>query len=171
MAHHEELLKKLSECASACEWCHDACLGEEDDVKMLARCIRLDRDCAKICHLTAGLAASHSPFASRMVKLCEEICTSAEECENHDMDHCRDCAGGRACRSLRRGSELFCRDFQEDIGWGHTGPEKRFLRIRLVNSLPGILLRRVLPLYPPCFQICHPTGRPSGQVSVSWSGY
>jgi hypothetical protein len=108
MAHHEELLKKLSECASACEWCHDACLGEEN-VKMLADCIRLDRDCAKICLLTSGLVASHSPWASRMVKLCEEICTEcAEECENHDMDHCRNCAG--ACRACAGA----CRDFQED---------------------------------------------------------
>jgi hypothetical protein len=112
MAHHGDLIQKLAQCASACEWCLDACLSE-DDVKMLARCIRLDRDCAKICHLTASLAASHSPFATKMVKLCEEVCTScAEECEKHDdMDHCSDCAG--ACRACAEA----CRNYVEEVSY------------------------------------------------------
>ncbi len=32
-------------CAQACEMCASACLREED-VKAMARCIELDRDCA-----------------------------------------------------------------------------------------------------------------------------
>ena len=31
-----------------------SCLREQDDVKMMARCIALDADCAAICRLAAG---------------------------------------------------------------------------------------------------------------------
>lgn len=33
--------------------CADACRGEQD-VKMMAECIRLDRDCAEICRAAAA---------------------------------------------------------------------------------------------------------------------
>jgi hypothetical protein len=105
MAHHEELMKTLAHCAAECEMCHDACL-DEDDIEMLVHCIRLNRDCAKICQVTASLLASHSPFATQMVKICEEICQScAEECAEHEMDHCQRCA--EACRQCAEACGTF----------------------------------------------------------------
>jgi hypothetical protein len=107
MAHHKELLQKLTDCAATCEWCLDACLGE-DDVKMLIQCIRLDRDCALICHTAASLVASHSPYAKSMLKVCEDICGDcADECAEHDTDHCQKCA--EACRECAEA----CRNFAQ----------------------------------------------------------
>jgi len=44
----EPLVRTVTACQAACNNCFDACL-EEDDVKMLAECIRLDRECADAC--------------------------------------------------------------------------------------------------------------------------
>ena len=46
MAHREfhSCIEACTECAQACEHCASACLSEKD-VKMMAQCIRLDRDC------------------------------------------------------------------------------------------------------------------------------
>jgi len=105
MAHDKELLKKLAECAAACEMCADACL-DEDNVKMMVPCIKLDRDCAKICYTTASLIASHSQNAQSLVKICAEICKKcADECEKHKHDHCQQCA--KACREC----EEACRSY------------------------------------------------------------
>ncbi len=102
---NRELLEKLARCAAACESCMDACLVE-DDVKMMVECIRTDRDCAKICHITASFVASNSPHAAHLVKECEEICRAcAEECEKHDMDHCQACA--KACRECEQACKSF----------------------------------------------------------------
>ncbi|CAN5505285.1 four-helix bundle copper-binding protein [soil metagenome] len=105
MAHNQELLQKLAQCAAACENCADACLGE-DDVKMMVQCIRLDRDCAKICYTTASFIASHSQNAQALVKVCEDLCRKcADECGKHEHDHCQECA--RACRECAEA----CRNF------------------------------------------------------------
>ncbi len=100
-----DFLRKLAECAAACENCMDACL-DEDDVKKMVKCIKTDRDCAKICQVTASFVASNSPHASHLVKECEEICRlCAQECEQHDMEHCQACA--KACRTC----EAACKSF------------------------------------------------------------
>ncbi len=40
------------ECEQACTQCADACLSESAAAE-LAKCIRLDVDCADVCHTTA----------------------------------------------------------------------------------------------------------------------
>ena len=52
MTHQEfrECIDACNACAAACDNCATACLAEED-VKMMARCIALDIDCAQICRL------------------------------------------------------------------------------------------------------------------------
>jgi hypothetical protein len=99
MAHEEyrSCIHACITCSIMCEHCATACLGEED-VKMLARCIRLDRDCADICRLAVALMARGSEFAPQVCGLCAEICSAcADECAQHEhMDHCRECA--EACR-------------------------------------------------------------------------
>jgi hypothetical protein len=106
MKNKEDLLRKLAECAAACEMCLDACL-DEDDVKMMVNCIRRDRDCAKICILTASFIASNSPHADHIIKECEEICMLChQECSKHDFDHCQKCA--QACLQCAEA----CRQYQ-----------------------------------------------------------
>ncbi|MBL3658162.1 four-helix bundle copper-binding protein [Fulvivirga sediminis] len=96
-----ELLKKLSECAIACDNCADACLGEEN-VKAMIKCIRTDRDCAAICSLTAAYISGNSEYTEAALQLCKEVCTDcAKECAKHDHDHCQICASAcRACAEL-----------------------------------------------------------------------
>jgi Domain of Unknown Function (DUF326) len=85
-------------CLVACNYCASEDLKEQD-VKMLARCIRLDHDCAAICSLAINAMASGSEFTKQICKLCAEICTAcALECEKHahHMEHCKVCA--ESCR-------------------------------------------------------------------------
>jgi hypothetical protein len=84
-------------CVSACEHCATACLGE-DDVKMMARCIMLDRSCADFCALAAREMTRGSEFARQICGLCADICQACgDECAKHQMDHCQECA--RACHA------------------------------------------------------------------------
>lgn len=96
---NQELLNALNRCAATCNHCAAACL-EEGDMKMLARCIKLDIDCAEFCQITASFITRGSEHAAHLLKECADICQScADECEKHaqhGMDHCRECA--EACR-------------------------------------------------------------------------
>ncbi len=79
-------------CAQECEHCAAACL-QEDDVKILARCIKLDADCGKICWSAAGHMSRGSKFAQEICRVCADICEACgEECNKHGMDHCQRCA-------------------------------------------------------------------------------
>ena len=92
---NNELLNALNSCANACNFCTTACLQEED-VKMMAGCISLDRDCADICAQGARLLQRDSVIAHQYLVLCEEICRlCAAECGKHQHDHCQECA--KAC--------------------------------------------------------------------------
>ncbi len=99
MSHEQNqgLIEALEKCAAACNHCSTACLDEQD-VSMMARCIKLDMDCAQICQLAASFVSRGSEHAQHILNECAEICeTCAEECEKHaHMDHCRQCA--EACR-------------------------------------------------------------------------
>lgn len=99
MSHktNESLISTLNNCATVCNHCISACL-EEEDVKMLANCIKLDIDCAQICSLTAGFFARGSAHAPHLLPECADICNAcADECEKHaHMEHCKECA--EACR-------------------------------------------------------------------------
>lgn len=112
-AHQEKLMTQNDfqsciqacyDCAAACDFCSTACLQEEDP-KMMARCIELDMECAAICRLAASSMARRSEFAEDICALCAEICEECgNECSKHSMDHCQACA--QAC--MRCAQE--CRD-------------------------------------------------------------
>ena len=90
---NSELITMLHECAAACNNCSTACL-EENDVKKMIQCIRLDMDCAQICDLTAAFVARNSDHAPHLIKECAEICSKcAKECAKFEnMEHCKVCA-------------------------------------------------------------------------------
>lgn len=103
---NKTLMDALNNCAAACNHCAIACL-EEQDVKMLAKCIKLDLDCSDICSLTAKLLARGSEHAKHLLKECVEVCNAcADECEKHaHMQHCKTCT--EACRACAKAcSEL-----------------------------------------------------------------
>jgi len=102
---NQDLIDALIKCAQACEQCFDACLSEQD-IQMLAECVRLDKDCAAICSFTASLLNTGSAYAGELVDICSDVCAGcARECEKHDHDHCRVCA--EACRKCEEACENF----------------------------------------------------------------
>jgi hypothetical protein len=83
-------------CASVCNYCATSCT-REDDVQMMAKCIRLDMECAAICYATAQLLSMGGTKAKEVCMLCADICEAcADECSQHHNDHCRMCA--ETCR-------------------------------------------------------------------------
>ena len=82
---------------AACNHCAASCLREED-VKMMARCIQLDIECAALCQAAAQIMSLNGNSAAELCGICADACQAcAEECAKHDHDHCRECA--RACRT------------------------------------------------------------------------
>lgn len=87
-----DCIKACQDCALACHQCFAACLAE-DDVKMMARCIALDADCAATCELAAGAMARNSEHAQALCAVCAQVCRACgEECARHEADHCQACA-------------------------------------------------------------------------------
>ncbi|MBW7923997.1 MAG: four-helix bundle copper-binding protein [Burkholderiaceae bacterium] len=98
MAHQQyaSCIEACNTCADACDHCATACL-QEDDVKMMARCIGLDIDCAAICRLAAGYMARGSELAQQACRVCAEVCeVCGDECAKHQFPHCQECA--QACK-------------------------------------------------------------------------
>jgi hypothetical protein len=88
-------IEACNTCAMACNHCAASCL-QEQDVKMMARCIALDMDCSQFCVLAAAAMARDSEHANVICGLCADVCDScADECAKHDMKHCKECA--KAC--------------------------------------------------------------------------
>jgi hypothetical protein len=84
-------------CAEACEFCATSDLKDQD-VKMMASCAQINRECAAVCWTSAALMSMDSQFAKQFCNLCADVCDAcAQECEHHDVDHCKQCA--QACRN------------------------------------------------------------------------
>ena len=77
---------------------HFASCLQEEDVKMMARCVQLDIECAAVCYSAAQLMSLGSSRAEEFCRTCAEVCQEcARECGEHKNDHCRECA--EACRA------------------------------------------------------------------------
>ncbi len=85
-------IEACNACAAACNHCAASCLAEQD-VKMMAKCIALDIDCAEICQLASAAMSRGSEHAVAICRLCAEICKACgDECDRHEAQHCKDCA-------------------------------------------------------------------------------
>lgn len=90
------LARKLAECIYTCNNCFYACL-EEEDVKMMKECIRLDKECAVTCATALQTMHEKTCFRQDILEVCEKMCRAcAAECEKFPEDHCQECA--RVCR-------------------------------------------------------------------------
>ena len=106
---HQQFKDCIDACvasAVACSHCATECLKEED-VKMMAKCIQLDLECAAICRSAAEVMSLGSEYAHHLCRICADVCNAcAEECEKHasmGMEHCRECA--EACRACAQACE------------------------------------------------------------------
>jgi hypothetical protein len=102
-------------CAQACTACADACMAEST-VAQLRQCIRLNLDCADICHATGALASrctgSNEDVLGMMIELCQLACAMCgTECERHAHmhEHCRVCAD--VCRACEEACRAAIQDF------------------------------------------------------------
>jgi hypothetical protein len=94
-------------CAEACEFCATSDLKEQD-VKMMATCAQINRECASVCWTLASLMSMDSRFAKQYCNLCADICEAyARECERHRLDHCQNC--GQTCRACADESRRMAR--------------------------------------------------------------
>ncbi len=80
-----ECIEACFDCAQSCMACADACPGEWD-VRMLARCIRLDLDCADVCEATGRILSRPTSTDPQMVRAAVRACARAcelggDECE------------------------------------------------------------------------------------------
>ena len=100
---NEALIKTLNDCAEACNFCADACLEEENVAHMIS-CIRTDRVCAEVCSSTAKiLSMSYGPI-DELLRFCVNVCSRcADECSQHDHEHCKNCA--IACTECKEACE------------------------------------------------------------------
>ena len=68
----------------------DACADEGEG---MAECIHLCRDVADIATHHARFMARDSDYSGQLAEVCADACEAcAEECEQHDHDHCQLCA-------------------------------------------------------------------------------
>ncbi|MCC2641407.1 MAG: yhjQ [Nitrospira sp.] len=99
--HIEDCIQACMACAHICNVCESDMVGmaQQAPEDLTTRCIRLCRECADICFLSAQWMGRGSVFAVRMCALCAELCDlCAGLCEEHAPYHalCADCA--KECR-------------------------------------------------------------------------
>ncbi|MCP9199694.1 four-helix bundle copper-binding protein [Gramella sp. GC03-9] len=102
---NEKLISALGNCINHCNYCADACL-DEDHVKKMVDCIRLDRVCAEVCSALNQVLAIDYKDVRGLVEYCKKVCQAcADECGKHDAKHCKDCAV--ACKQCVKACETF----------------------------------------------------------------
>lgn len=96
-------------CSLVCTKCSDSMLGMDvhsGNPDVMNRCIRLCRDCADFCTLTARWISRVSPYSNQICRLCADICElCAACCEQYVPYHalCGVCANEcRRCAELCR---------------------------------------------------------------------
>lgn len=89
---NQQCVEACSDCISTAAYCSYACIDEG-----MEKCAKQCLECVDICRVMAVFAARDSMHMQSVAQACIEICEAcAAECDNHDNDHCRDCAV--ACR-------------------------------------------------------------------------
>lgn len=89
---YKAAIEACNDCAVECEHCASASL-QESDVAMLARCIALDREGAKICYTASAFMASGSDFVEQICRLCADVCRACgQECRKFNYEHTQRCA-------------------------------------------------------------------------------
>ncbi|MGA8853647.1 MAG: four-helix bundle copper-binding protein [Christiangramia sp.] len=102
---NEKLITALGNCINHCNYCADACL-DEDNVKMMKDCIRVDKVCAEACAALNQILATSYNDVQGLVEYCKKVCQAcAKECEKHDTQHCKDCA--KACKECVEACNTF----------------------------------------------------------------
>jgi hypothetical protein len=82
-AKYQSCIDACNACAEACEYCA-TCDLREKDVKKMASCAQLNRDCANICWTASQFMSRDSEYSKQLCNICADICDACEqECEKH----------------------------------------------------------------------------------------
>ncbi|HVD96596.1 MAG TPA: four-helix bundle copper-binding protein [Cytophagaceae bacterium] len=92
--------EKYYSCISICLECATHCAQaafeglKESEIKMLSRCIQLQRECAEMCLSTVRILNQGSEHARDVCVVCADYCNRcAIESEKHtDLNYCKICA-------------------------------------------------------------------------------
>lgn len=104
----ECLVKVIQDCEAMCE-CMTTYVAKSPDFCMRVKQLRLLRDCADICGLTAKYIARCSIFAKDIACLCAQICeVCGHECAKHPDHESQHCAHvclhcAKECRNFAMG--------------------------------------------------------------------
>jgi hypothetical protein len=95
--HYKAAISACQSCVTICNTCSDEMIGMEshDNQELMARCIRLCRECADICSLSVSWMSRSSLLSKHICRVCAEVCNAcAEACEQHAPHHklCGPCA-------------------------------------------------------------------------------
>lgn len=102
---YQSVSEALIECAAVCDHCYNANFSEQT-IRMMERCIRLTRDCAEVCRLTAGALSRDSEVVKVLLRACADICKAcAAACNEHEAQHCQECA--EACKRCAEACKTF----------------------------------------------------------------
>src|SRR3954466_12461194 len=81
--HYKVCIEACLNCAAICNHCASSCT-QEQDVKMMARCIQLDMECAALCYAAAQLMSLGSSKAMDICRICADLCEACgTECGKH----------------------------------------------------------------------------------------
>jgi len=87
---------KYHSCIEACQKCFidcQNCIVNMAGQESMNDCPNCCIQCVDNCLTTIKLLIADSPFISKQAALCAEICEwCAEQCQQHDHDHCKICA-------------------------------------------------------------------------------
>lgn len=102
---HKMLINTIQGCEAVCEEM-TTILKRKPDLYMRANQLRLLRDCADICGLTAKFIARHSMFAHNIAGLCVCICEACgRECARWKDPESQNCA--RVCLNCAKECRKF----------------------------------------------------------------
>ena len=83
---YQECIEACNVCSESCEFCATSCLREQN-VKMLERCIQLNRECASTCYNASQIMSMDGEFVKQICNVCTAICDAcAQECGKHSQN-------------------------------------------------------------------------------------
>ena len=98
-----DLVEKLYDCQTMCNYCFNACL-EEENVKSMVDCIKLNSECAGICEHVITALSFEDGFSQNVLNVCIKACEACiAECRKHYYLQCFECS--KACKECIQACE------------------------------------------------------------------
>jgi hypothetical protein len=88
---YAECIEACNHSANSCQYCGTLCLREANNT--LLECVELCFYCADVCRFSSKHMSRDSNRVKEFCDYCTKVCEDcAEECDEHGIDHCKQCA-------------------------------------------------------------------------------